>query len=184
MTEMVRVVWGPFPLNAPLPAALSGSVEILPGVPYPTFRLVIIGIGIATAVLLYFFISHTRLGIIIRAGASDRQMIGNMGVNINLLYSIVFGIGVALAALAGSLAGPLSSVQSGMGDRVLILTLVVIVIGGIGSIKGAFIAALLVGISDTIGRGAFPSTLASMVIYAFMVAVLYFRPEGLFPARS
>ena len=197
--ETVRIVWGPGALNAPLPPFLSGQVEILPGAPYPVIRLAIVAVGLLAAVLLYLLISRTRLGMLIRAGASNRVMIGALGVNIKLLYTAVFGLGAVLAALSGVMSGPISSVEPGMGDKILILCLVVIVIGGIGSVRGAFIGALLIGIVDTCGRvflspllfwlmpgagakSAGPA-IATMLIYMTMALVLFFRPRGLFPPR-
>ena len=198
--EIVRIVWGKTSRYMALPAALEGQVEILRGVGYPTYRLAIIAVGIAVAVFLYVLISHTRVGMLIRAGASNRTMVGALGVNIALLYTLVFGLGAALAGLAGLMAGPTLAIESGMGDPILILTFVVIVIGGIGSVRGAFVAALVVGLADTMGRALLPSllrtmvgpqaanqagpALASMLIYVLMAAVLAFRPEGLFPART
>jgi len=198
--EIVRIVWGKTSRYMALPAALEGQVELLRGVRYPTYRLAIIAVGIAVAVFLYVLISHTRVGMLIRAGASNRTMVGALGVNIALLYTLVFGLGAALAGLAGLMAGPTLAIESGMGDPILILTFVVIVIGGIGSVRGAFVAALVVGLADTMGRALLPSllrtmvgpqaanqagpALASMLIYVLMAAVLAFRPEGLFPART
>jgi branched-chain amino acid transport system permease protein len=182
--ELVRILWGPEAYFMDLPAALAGHVEIVPGAPYPVYRLAIVGVGLAVAALLYWLIGHTRLGMLIRAGASNREMVGALGVDIGLLYTLVFGLGAALAGLAGMMAGPIIAVQSGMGESILILTFVVIVIGGIGSIRGAFIAALAVGLADTFGRVLLPPALAEMVIYLLMAAVLYWRPRGLFPAHA
>jgi branched-chain amino acid transport system permease protein len=198
--EIVRMIWGATALYTTIPDFLAGQVEILPGVPYPTYRLAIIAVGLLVALLLYLVVAHTRIGMLIRAGASNREMVGALGVNIALLYTIVFGLGAVLAALSGLMAGPIFTVESGMGDSVLILAFVVIVIGGIGSIRGAFVASLLVGIVDTMGRvylrsvlAAFFSpaaadnagpALASMSIYILMAAVLFFRPQGLFPPRG
>ena len=198
--EMVRIIWGPTALYATVPSFLAGQVEILPGAPYPAYRLTIIAVGLVVAAALYVLVGKTRLGMLIRAGASDRVMVGALGVNVKILYTFVFGLGAALAALAGLMAGPIFTVQSGMGENVLILAFVVIVIGGIGSIRGAFVAALLVGFVDTMGRAflrpllatvmtttaadnAGPA-LASMLIYLLMAAVLFFRPRGLFPPRT
>ncbi|HVV93307.1 MAG TPA: branched-chain amino acid ABC transporter permease [Hyphomicrobiales bacterium] len=199
--EAVRMVWGATALYAEVPRFLAGQVEILPGVPYPTYRLAVIGVGLAVALGLYLLVMKTRIGMQIRAGAADRTMVGALGGNITLLYTLVFGLGAALAALSGALAGPIFVVQSGMGDDLLILAFVVIVIGGIGSIRGAFVAALLVGVVDTVGRAflrplfalvmsppaadnAGPAV-ASMLIYVVMAVVLFFQPQGLFPrARS
>jgi branched-chain amino acid transport system permease protein len=183
LNELVRIVWGPVPLRMNLPDALAGSVDLF-GIRYPAFRLAVIAVGILVAVFLYLLIAKTRLGMLIRAGASDRMMIGALGVDIRLLFTLVFGLGAALAGLAGIMAGPLLAVQVGMGDYILILTLVVIVIGGIGSVRGAFVAALLVGIIDTVGRVALPPALADMGIYVLMAAVLFWRPRGLFPAHG
>ncbi len=197
--ELVRIIWGPTALYAAVPAALSGQIDILPGAPYPTYRLVIIGTGILAAVFLYALVSYTRIGMLIRAGASNRVMVEALGVNIKLLYTFIFGLGAALAALAGALAGPILAIESGMGNGMLILALVVIVIGGIGSIRGAFIASILVGTVDTLGRtmlrplfATFLSqatadqagpAIASMLIYLLMAFILFFRPQGLFPPR-
>jgi branched-chain amino acid transport system permease protein len=195
--EIVQIIWGPTALYATVPHFLAGQVEILPGAPYPAYRVAIIAVGLAVAAFLYAVVGKTRLGMLIRAGASNREMVGALGVNIKLLYTLVFGLGAALAALAGLMAGPIFTVQSGMGDKVLIVAFVVIVIGGIGSLRGAFLAALLVGFVDTMGRAflrpvlatvmarsAADNTgpaLASMLIYLLMAAVLFFRPRGLFP---
>jgi branched-chain amino acid transport system permease protein len=198
--EAVRMIWGSTALYMRVPALLNGRVELLPGVPYPAYRLAIIGIGLGTAVLLYLLIARTRLGMLIRAGAANRVMLGALGVNVRLLYTLVFALGAMLAALAGVMAGPIFTVESGMGENVLILAFVVIVIGGIGSVRGAFLAALLTGIVDAVGRAflrpllsllisnvaadkAGPA-LASMLIYIVMAAVLFFRPQGLFPPRT
>ena len=198
--ELVRIVWGPAGLDIPLPAFLETSIEILPGVPYPTYRIAIIATGLIVAGGLYGLVSHTRIGMLIRAGASNREMVGALGINIRLLYTLVFGLGTVLAALAGLMAAPILTVQIGMGETILILAFVVIVIGGIGSIRGAFIAAVLVGLIDTVGR-AFLSDLlrlfltnqvaetagpamSSMLIYVLMATVLAIRPQGLFPPRG
>ena len=182
LNELTRIVWGPLPLRATMPAALAGTVEILPGVAYPSFRLAIIATGLFVALFLWLLIAKTRIGMLIRAGASDRMMIGALGVDIKSLCTLVFALGAALAGLAGMMAGPLLAVQVGMGDGVLILTLVVIVIGGIGSIRGAFVAALLIGVIDTFGRVMLPPALGQMCIYVLMAGILFWRPRGLFPA--
>lgn len=200
LNEGVRLIWGPQPVPLNLPEALSGPVELLPGLTYPVYRLVIIGLGVAVAVLLYFLVSHTRVGMWVRAGASNREMAMAMGVNVSGLFTAVFAMGAALSALAGALLGPLLAVQVGMGEGILILAFVVIVVGGIGSIRGAFVGALLVGVVDTVGRTFLPMTLremfspqvastlgpalASILIYILMAAVLFWRPQGLFPARG
>ena len=181
--EFVRIVWGPAGYFVSVPAALSGTVEILPGVPYPAFRLAILLVGLAVAAFLFWLIRRTRLGMLIRAGASNRAMVGALGVNIRLLFTLVFGLGAALAGLAGAMAAPILAVQVGMGESILILTFVVIVIGGIGSVRGALLAALLVGVVDTLGRVLLPPAVAEMAIYLLMAAVLFWRPQGLFPAH-
>ena len=196
--ETTRMIWGRQPLFMEVPELFSGSVEILPGVPYPLYRLLIIGIGLLVAIALYLLISHTRLGMRIRAGASNRSMVAALGVNIRWLYSLVFALGALLAGFAGVMAAPVFAVESGMGESILILTFVVIVIGGIGSVKGALLGALLVGLVDTLGRAFLPAllqwlfatpaansvaaSLASMAIYLLMAVILAFRPRGLFPA--
>ncbi len=196
--EGTRMIWGRQPLFMQVPELFSGSVEILPGIPYPVYRLLIIVTGLLVATGLYLLINHTRLGMRIRAGASNRSMIAALGVNIRWLYSLVFALGALLAGFAGVMAAPLFAVESGMGESILILTFVVIVIGGIGSVKGALLGALLVGLVDTLGRAFLPdllqwmsasdnansiaASLSSMGIYLLMAAILAFKPRGLFPA--
>jgi branched-chain amino acid transport system permease protein len=182
--ELARLIWGPFPVPLPVPALLAGSVEILPGITYPIFRLAILFVGLAVAAALYVVITHTRSGMWVRAGASDRAMAGAIGVDIELMFSLLFGMGSALAGLAGVMAGPILTVQVGIGEPILILSLVVTVIGGIGSIRGAFLAALLVGVIDTFGRILFPPAIGSMMIFLLMAVILACRPQGLFPARA
>jgi branched-chain amino acid transport system permease protein len=198
--ELTRIIWGRQPLYLDVPPWLSGSIELLPGLIYPVYRLAVIGVGLTVAFSLWLLFSRTRLGMQIRAGASNRDMIGALGVNIKLLYTMVFGLGTLLAGLAGSMAGPIFAVESGMGESILILTFVVIVIGGIGSIRGAIAGALLVGLVDTLGRAFLPTlfrlafdsatadaaaaSLASMAIYILMAAILVWKPKGLFPAHS
>ncbi len=198
--ELTRVIWGRQPLYLDVPPWLSGSIELLPGLIYPIYRLTVIGVGLFVAVALWLMFSKTRLGMQIRAGASNREMIAALGVNIKLLYTLVFGLGTLLAGLAGVMAGPILAVESGMGESILILTFVVIVIGGIGSIRGAVVGALLVGLVDTLGRAFLPSlfrllldsaaadtaaaSIASMAIYILMAAILVWRPKGLFPAHN
>src|SRR5207244_8650734 len=183
-----------------LPLSLSGSFVLLPGLRYPTYRALVILVGVAAAVFLYVLVTSTRLGMLIRAGASNRTMVAALGVNIRRLYTLVFGLGAALAGLAGALAGPIYSVQPGMGEGFLIQVFVVIVIGGIGSIRGAMVGAVVVGMADTVGRAFLKPMLATVIsppaadkagpalasisIYLLMAAVLFFRPEGLFPARG
>jgi branched-chain amino acid transport system permease protein len=182
--ELARLIWGPFPVPLPVPSFLAGSVEILPGITYPTFRLAILFVGLAVAIALYVVISHTRSGMWVRAGASDRAMASAIGVDVQFMFSILFGIGSALAGLAGVMAGPILTVQVGIGEPILILSLVVTVIGGIGSIRGAFVAALLVGVIDTFGRILFPPAIGSMMIFLLMAIILSCRPQGLFPLRG
>lgn len=184
MNEGTRMIFGPAPMRVSLPPMLSGSVEILPGVGYPVIRLAILATGLVVAGLLYLIIMRTRLGMWVRAGASNRPMAGAMGVNVPVIFSLLFAVGAGLAGLAGIMAAPILSVQVGMGEPILILALVVTVIGGIGSIRGAFVAALLVGIVDTFGRVTLTPALGSMVIFILMAAILTFRPKGLFPVHG
>jgi branched-chain amino acid transport system permease protein len=198
--ELVRLIWGPAGLTLSLPSEMLNAVQILPGLYYPLYRLVIIAVTLVVALLLYFVIMRTRLGMLIRAGASNREMVGALGINIKLLYTLVFGLGAALAGFAGLMQAPILTVQIGMGENILIAAFVVVTIGGIGSIRGAFVASLLVGLADTIGRTFVPDllhaflsesassslgrALSSMMIYVVMALVLIVRPEGLFPATS
>ena len=198
--ELVRLIWGPAGMTLSLPSEMLNAVQILPGLYYPLYRLVIILVTLAVAALLYLVVMRTRLGMLIRAGASNREMVGALGINIKLLYTLVFGLGAALAGFAGLMQAPILTVQIGMGENILILAFVVIVIGGIGSIRGAFVAALIVGLIDTLGRAFLPDALravlstnaaltlapalSSMSIYVLMAAILVIRPEGLFPAAS
>ena len=195
-SEGTRWVFGSFPLFLEIPSYLSGPVRLPGGIQYPLYRLAIIVAGLIVAAGLFALIARTRIGIRIRAGEADREMIGALGVNIAGLYTVVFALGAALAGRAGALIGAIQSVQVGMGEPVLILAFVVIVIGGIGSIKGALVGALLVGLTDTMGRFLLPiafaqvmapaaatavgSALASMAIYILMAMVLIFRPRGLY----
>ena len=198
--EVVRIIWGAQSIYSGLPDYLSGQVEIIPGAPYPVFRLVIIAVGLIVAALIYTIVAHTRLGMLIRAGASNNEMVGALGINIKSLFPFVFALGAVFAGLAGMMLGPLTSVEPGIGEPLLILAFVVIIIGGIGSIRGAFIAAILIGMADTVGRVFLPvllrifvsdaaadtagPALASMLIYILMAAILVVRPRGLFPART
>jgi branched-chain amino acid transport system permease protein len=184
LNELTRMIWGPIPVPMPLPAALAGSVEILPGLTYPSFRLAILGVGLVVAIGLYGVVVHTRAGMWVRAGASDRPMAAALGVDVQRVFALVFAVGAALAGLAGMMAGPISAVQVGMGEPILILALVVTVIGGIGSIRGAFLAALIIGVADTFGRVLLPPALGSMVIFMLMAAILAWRPQGLFPVHG
>ena len=196
----VRMVWGAAPLNLPIPEMFTGTIRLMDGPLYPVWRLVIIAAGIGVAVLLYVLVSFTRIGMLVRAGSTNAPMVSALGVNIERLFMFVFGFGTMLAGFAGVMIAPIISVEPGMGDNILILAFVVIVIGGIGSIRGAFIAALLIGLVDTLGRsfsvdilrlmmGPSPArmagpAIASMLIYVLMALVLYVRPAGLFPARG
>jgi branched-chain amino acid transport system permease protein len=196
--EGVRLVWGPGGLSLPLPSWLNAPVQVFPGIYYSAYKLSIIIVSLLVAAFLYFVVMRTRIGMLIRAGASNREMVGALGVNIKLLYTLVFGLGAALAGLAGLMQAPILTVQIGMGENILILAFVITVIGGIGSIRGAFVAAILVGFIDTLGRSYFPDllrvvfskevaataapALSSMLIYVLMAAVLVVKPEGLFSA--
>jgi branched-chain amino acid transport system permease protein len=182
--ELIRIVFGSAGYFMDIPSVLSGAILLFPGVYYPLYRFVIIVSGLVVAIGLYLLISKTRLGMLIRAGAENRDMVNALGININLLYMLVFGIGAGLAGFSGMIAGPLLSVQVGMGESILIIAFVVIVIGGIGSVKGAFVAALLTGIADTFGRIMLPPALASMVIYILMATVLAIKPKGLFSSNG
>lgn len=198
--EATRLIWGPEGLAVPLPDFLEGTVALGAGITYPLYRVVIIVIGLLVALGLYLLVARTRFGMLVRAGASNRVMAGALGVNIPVLFSLVFGIGAVLAGLAGLIITPITQAAIGMGEDVLILAFVVIVIGGIGSVRGAFVAALLTGIIDTMGRSfldvilllflspnaaesAGPA-LSSMLIYILMAGILFFRPQGLFPPRG
>ncbi|MGB9365635.1 MAG: branched-chain amino acid ABC transporter permease [Xanthobacteraceae bacterium] len=198
--EAVRLIWGPAGMNLALPMWLNTAVQVIPGIYYPAYRLSIIAVALTVAVFLYALVMRTRIGMLIRAGASDREMVGALGVNIKLLSTLIFGIGAALAGLAGLMQAPILTAQIGMGENILIVTFVVIIIGGIGSIRGAFIASIFVGLTDTIGRAFLPDllklvlspagastagpALSSMLIYLVMAVILIVRPEGLFPASS
>lgn len=198
--EGVRMIWGSQPLQLSMPEALAGPVELLPGLNYSAFRIAIIAVGLIVALLLYLIIAHTRVGMQVRAGAADREMALAMGANVRCLFTGLFGFGAALCALAGGMLGPILAVQVGMGESILILAFVVIVIGGIGSIRGALLGALLVGLVDTAGRTLMPALLhslmgegvaanagpavSSVLIYVLMATVLFWKPNGLFPARG
>jgi branched-chain amino acid transport system permease protein len=198
--ELVRLVWGPAGMTLPLPSEMLAAVQVLPGIYYPLYRLVIIVTTLVVALLLYVLVMRTRIGMLIRAGASNREMVGALGINIKLLYTLVFGLGAVLAGFAGLMQAPILTVQIGMGENILILAFVVIIIGGIGSIRGAFVAAMLVGLIDTVGRAFLPDLMrfflsanaastagpafSSMLIYMLTAGILVFRPEGLFPAAA
>jgi len=198
--ELIAIIWGRAALFASVPPFLAGHIDLFTGSRYPLYRAAIIVVGLVVALLLWYVVTRTRLGMLIRAGATNRAMVAALGVNIRLLYTVVFGFGAALAGLAGLLSGPIYNVQPGMGELILIQVFVVIVIGGIGSIRGALVGAIIVGVVDTLGRAflkpllgtlisppaaesAGPA-LASMLIYLLMAVVLTFRPQGLFPSRG
>ncbi|MGB3280144.1 MAG: branched-chain amino acid ABC transporter permease, partial [Pseudorhodobacter sp.] len=194
--QLITIIFGRQPVFTPLPDAFSGSIELLPGLPYPTYRLLIIATGLLVAAGLYLLINRTRVGMLVRAGATNRDMVRALGVDIRLLYTVVFGLGALLAGLAGYMTGPISSVQVGMGEQILLATFVVVVVGGVGSVRGAFVAGILLGVVDTMLRAFLPGMLrqimapsdadaiglgiASMGIYLLMALVLLVRPKGLF----
>lgn len=198
--EGVRMIWGSQPIPMAMPEALSGPVQLLPGFTYPAYRLFIIVVGLAVALLMYLLVTRTRMGMQVRAGASNREMAQAMGANVRRLFAVLFAAGAGLCAVAGGMLGPLLAVQVGMGESILILAFVVIVIGGIGSIRGALLGALLVGLVDTAGRTVVPllfgllmgpsaaatagPAVASILIYLLMAAVLFWKPRGLFPAHG
>lgn len=200
LNEAVKAIWGPATLTIPPPELLSGSIQLTDNLLYPVYRLALIVVGLMVAAGLYIIVSKTRVGMLIRAGATNAEMVSALGVNIRQLFMIVFGFGAMLAGFAGALAAPVFTIEPGMGDNLLIVAFVVIVIGGIGSIRGAFIAAILIGLIDTLGRTLATDVMnlffnpsaanqigpafASMLIYIFMAAVLFFRPQGLFPAKG
>jgi branched-chain amino acid transport system permease protein len=200
LTQGVKLVWGAAPLALPIPEVFSGSIPLMPGLLYPVWRLVIIAAGLLAALALHAVVAHTRFGMLVRAGATNAPMVSALGVDIRRLFMIVFGVGTMLAGFAGIMIAPILSVEPGMGDTILILAFVVIVIGGIGSIRGAFLAALLIGFVDTLGRSFAVDLLrlaigpsaartvgpaaASMMIYLVMALVLTLRPAGLFPATA
>ena len=200
LNEATTMIWGRTPLPVEPPRALAGTLEIIPGVPYPQYRLAVIGLGIAVAAALWFVIARTRIGMLIRAGSTNREMVSALGVDIALLSTLVFAVGAVLAGLAGASAAPLVAVQVGMGEQVLILAFVVVVVGGLGSVRGALIGALAIGTLDTLGRAFLPDLLklvlppadaagiaaglSSVTIYLAMALVLVVRPTGLFPAAA
>ena len=197
---LVHFAWGPEGMAIPLPAILDGQIEILPDIVFPTFRLLIITTGLTLATILYLVITRTRSGMLIRAGASNRTMIGALGIDIKTLFTLVFGAGAAMAGLAGMMISPITEASIGMGNDIIIVAFVVIIIGGIGSVKGAFLAAILVGFIDTMGRSFLDTVLkllltaesaetaapalSAMLIYILMATILIFRPQGLFPPRG
>src|SRR5687767_5668036 len=197
--ELIAIVWGRAAQYSSLPLWLQGHIDLFTGSRYPLYRAVILGVGLLVALALWYIVTQTRLGMLIRAGASNRTMVSALGINITLLYTVVFGFGAALAGLAGLMAGPIYAVQPGMGELILIQVFVVIVIGGIGSIRGALVGAIIVGVVDTLGRAflkpllgtmisppaaeAAGPALASMLIYLLMALVLAVKPAGLFANR-
>lgn len=198
--QAVTMLFGRQPLFVQMPSVLDGSVELLPGLTYPIYRLAIILVGLLVAFGLYLLINRTRIGMLVRAGSTNREMVRALGVDVRLLYTLVFGLGALLAGLAGFMAGPILAVQIGMGEQILITTFVVVVIGGVGSIRGAFFASLILGIVDTGLRAYLPGLLrqvmvgpeadalgagiSSMGIYLLMAIVLLIRPKGLFIRNS
>ena len=197
---LVQLIWGPQGMSIPLPAALNGHLTVLPGIVFPSYRILIIAVGLSIALGLYGLITHTRLGMLIRAGAANRTMVSALGVNIQALFAVVFALGAALAGLAGLMIAPITEASIGMGNDIIIVAFVVIVIGGIGSIKGAFIAALIIGLIDTMGRSFLDDVLklflsvqnaetaapalSAMLIYILMAVILAVRPQGLFGPRE
>ena len=194
-----QIIWGPAGITVPLPAWLNGQVELFDGALIPSFRLLIIGTGLAVAGGLFWLVNYTRLGMLIRAGASNRTMVSALGIDIQFLFALVFALGAVLAGLAGMLISPITGTSIGMGGQIIITAFVVIIIGGVGSMKGAFVAALLIGLIDTLGR-SFLDTLfalvisenaaetaapavAAMMIYILMAIVLVVKPQGLFPPK-
>jgi branched-chain amino acid transport system permease protein len=198
--ELVRLIWGPEGMTIALPGVLNGAVDLGLGITYPVYRLLIIAVGLLVALGLFVLVTRTRIGMLIRAGASNRTMAGALGVNIRGLFTLVFGLGAVLAGLAGLIIAPITQAAIGMDEDILILAFVVIVIGGIGSIGGAFIAAIATGVIDTMGRSfldlvllaflpanaaeAAGPALSSMLIYLLMAVILFFRPQGLFPPKG
>jgi branched-chain amino acid transport system permease protein len=200
LNQGVKVLFGAAPRQVPIPPGLEGGIALMPGLLYPTYRLAILAAGLATAGLLWFLVERTRAGMLVRAGATHPQIVAALGVNVGRLFTFVFATGAMLAGFAGAMAAPILSVEPGMGDSVLIMAFVVIIVGGVGSIRGAFLAALLVGLVDTLGKTLMPdlmrlvmapsaarqvgASLASMLVYIAMAAVLAVRPGGLFPTRA
>ena len=197
--ELTHIFWGPVGISVPLPIWLQGQVEVLPNILLPSYRLVIIGAGLGIAGGLYYLVTHTRLGMLIRAGASNRTMVGVLGIDIKTLFTLVFAIGAGLAGFAGMLVAPITNASVGMGNDIIITAFVVIIVGGIGSMKGAFVAAVIIGLIDTMGRSYLDDffkvflgdeaaetsapAVSAMLIYILMAFVLTFRPQGLFPPK-
>lgn len=198
--ELVEIIWGTSPLSVPMPELLSGAVPLIGPLQYPVYRIAVIVAGLAVAAGLYVVVNHTRIGMLLRAGATNRTMVSALGVDINRLFMVVFTLGAVLACLAGALVAPILSVDTGMGESVLILAFVVVVIGGIGSVKGAFLGALLVAVVDTLGgvfgpfllrslldpaaAGQMGRVLAPMLVYILMALILFAKPAGLFGRRA
>lgn len=196
---LVQIFWGPEGEAIALPAWLNGQVALFGDATFPTYRIAIIAVGLVIAGLLYYIVNHTRMGMLVRAGASNRTMVGALGIDIRTLFTLVFAIGAAMAGLAGMMIAPITGTSIGMGNEIIILAFVVIIIGGIGSIKGAFISAMLVGLIDTMGRsfldGVFKlfmsaqnaetsaPAVSAMLIYILMALILAIRPQGLFPPK-
>ena len=197
---LVQMIWGPEGMTFALPEVLNGQVRLLYGVEFPVYRVLIISVGLLVALALYLVVSHTRTGMLIRAGASNRRMVEALGVDIRMLFTLVFAAGAAMAGLAGLMIAPITEASIGMGNEILIVAFVVIVIGGIGSVQGAFFGAMLVGLIDTLGRAFLDDLLglvlshqaaetsapaiSAMLIYILMAVILYFRPQGLFGVRG
>lgn len=197
---LVQMIWGPEGMTFALPEVLNGQVQLLYGVEFPVYRVLIISVGLLVALALYLVVSHTRTGMLIRAGASNRRMVEALGVDIRMLFTLVFASGAAMAGLAGLMIAPITEASIGMGNEILIVAFVVIVIGGIGSVQGAFFGAMLVGLIDTLGRAFLDDLLglvlshqaaetsapaiSAMLIYILMAVILYFRPQGLFGVRG
>lgn len=179
LDSLRSIVWGNDVHSVPIPEILSGSISLTDNLEYPVYRLFVSAVCLAVALGLYLVLQRTRLGIIIRGGASNREMVQGLGININAIYTLVFAAGAALTAFAGMIAAPVSSVYPGMGNQVLIIAFVVVVIGGLGSVRGAFFGALLVGLTATWGAVLVPEY-AGMAIYLLMAVVLLFKPRGLF----
>ena len=199
LDTLAHLIWGPAGIAIPLPAWLDGQIELLPGVVIPVFRVLIIVIGLLTALGLMWLVNFTRLGMLIRAGASNRTMVAALGIDIQTLFALVFALGATLAGLAGMLVAPITEASIGMGNNVIITAFVVIIVGGIGSMKGAFVGAMLIGLIDTLGRSFIDDAfklfmeaeaaesagpaVSAMLIYIIMAGVLAFRPQGLFPPK-
>lgn len=177
--ELQKILWGTEFNSVPIPVILNGSIPLTDNQVYPVYRLFISVVCMAIAAGMYYLISKTRLGMMIRAGAANREMVQALGIDVSRLFAVVFSLGATLAAFAGMIAAPVSSVYPGMGDQILIVSFVVVVIGGIGSVKGAFIGAMLIGLADTFGKVLLPD-FASVAVYATMAIILIWRPQGLF----